>query len=288
MPSWNWTAIAVAEDGATVGVVTEGQSLTEGRTLSCWAFGAEAGVFRSPHSGPTDVAALAVTSGLHAVGVAFDAANPANPQYAVLMRATETLRLDDIADGRFVFADAIDRFFKLGNNLNQRDTIAVRKTVSGLLKLLFPHGAFEKDDVRQCLEYALETRRRVKEQLKKIGGMEFYDVHFSYIDQDTHEERFISVPEQGGGHLIPDGPMKPGVLHTIGVGSGGHLGLYRLETQTTAGNGKFAVSGISSSSAAREALKIGFDYFKANVSRISGSSKAGDHDYHVHEGVLPV
>jgi hypothetical protein len=109
MPSWNWTAIAVAEDGATVGVVTEGQSLTEGRTLSCWAFGAEAGVFRSPHSGPTDVAALAVTSGLHAVGVAFDAANPANPQYAVLMRATETLRLDDIADGRFVFAAAIDR-----------------------------------------------------------------------------------------------------------------------------------------------------------------------------------
>jgi len=180
------------------------------------------------------------------------------------------------------FADAIDRFYKLGNNLNQRDTIAVRKTVSGLLKLLFPHGAFEKEDVRHCLEYALETRRRVKEQLKKIGGMEFYDVHFSYIDQETHDERFISVPEQGGGHLIPDGPMKPGVLHTIGVGSGGHLGLYRLETQTTAGNGKFAVSGISSSSAAREALKIGFDYFKANLSRISGSSKAGDHDYHVH------
>ena len=180
------------------------------------------------------------------------------------------------------FADAIDRYFKLGNNLNQRDTIAVRKTVSGLLKLVFPHGTYQKDDVRLCLEYALEARRRVKEQLKKIGGMEFYDVHFSYIDQETHEERFISVPEQGGGHLIPDGPMKPGVLHTIGTGSGGHLGLYRIETQTTAGNGKFAVSGISSSSAAREALKIGFDYFKANISRISGSAKAGEHDYHVH------
>jgi ATP-dependent Lon protease len=180
------------------------------------------------------------------------------------------------------FSDAIDRFFKLGNNLNQRDTIAVRKTVSGLLKLLFPHGGFDKEDVRQCLEYALETRRRVKEQLKKIGGMEFYDVHFSYIDQDTHDERFIAVPEQGGGHLIPEGQMKPGVLHTIGTGSGGHLGLYRLETQTTAGSGKFAVSGIGSSSAAREALKIGFDYFKANLSRISGASKATEHDYHVH------
>lgn len=180
------------------------------------------------------------------------------------------------------FADAIDSFFKLGNNLNQRDTIAVRKTVSGLLKLLFPHGRFEKEDVRRCLEYALEARRRVKEQLKKIGGMEFYDVHFSYIDQDSREERFIAVPEQGGGHLIPEGPLKPGLLHTIGVGSGGHLGLYRLETQTTAGTGKFAVSGISSSGAAREALKVGFDYFRANLPRISGSSKAGEHDYHVH------
>jgi len=180
------------------------------------------------------------------------------------------------------FADAIDRFFKLGNNLNQRDTIAVRKTVSGLLKLLYPNGEFDKEDVRQCLEYALETRRRVKEQLKKIGGMEFYDVHFSYIDQETNEERFISVPEQGGGKLIPDGPMNPGVLHTIGTGTGGHLGLYRLETQITAGNGKFAVSGIGSSTAAREALKVGFDYFKANLSRVSGASKAGEHDYHVH------
>lgn len=180
------------------------------------------------------------------------------------------------------FADAIDRFFKLGNNLNQRDTIAVRKTVSGLLKLLYPNGEFDKEDVRQCLEYALETRRRVKEQLKKIGGMEFYDVHFSYIDQEANEERFISVPEQGGGKLIPDGPMNPGVLHTIGSGTGGHLGLYRMETQITAGNGKFAVSGIGSSTAAREALKVGFDYFKANLSRVSGASKAGDHDYHVH------
>lgn len=180
------------------------------------------------------------------------------------------------------YADAIDRFFKLGNNLNQRDTIAVRKTVSGLLKLLHPNGEFGKEDVRECLEYALETRRRVKEQLKKIGGMEFYDVHFSYIDQETNDERFISVPEQGGGKLIPDGPMNPGVLHTIGTGAGGHLGLYRLETQITAGNGKFTVSGLGSNTSAKEALRVGFDYFKANISRVSGASKAGDHNYHMH------
>jgi ATP-dependent Lon protease len=180
------------------------------------------------------------------------------------------------------FADAIDQFFKLGNNLNQRDTIAVRRTTSGLLKLLYPSGEYDKVAVRRCLEYALETRRRVKEQLKKIGGMEFYDVHFSYIDNETLEEHFVSVPEQGGGGLIPAGTLKPGVLHTVATGSSGHLGLYRLETQTTAGNGKLTTSGLGSNSAAKEALRVAFDYFKANISRVSGLSKAGDHDYHVH------
>jgi ATP-dependent Lon protease len=180
------------------------------------------------------------------------------------------------------FSDAIDRYFKLGNNLNQRDTIAVRRTVSGLLKLLYPHGAYDKEAVRRCLEYALEARRRVKEQLKKIGGMEFFDVHFSYIDQETRDERFVSVPEHGGDKLIPDGPLNPGVLHTVATGGSGHLGLYRLETQTTAGNGRFNCSGLGSNSGAKESVKVAFDYFKANLCRVSGLAKAGDHDYHLH------
>jgi len=180
------------------------------------------------------------------------------------------------------FADALDKYFSLGNNLNQRDVIAVRKTVSGLLKLLYPHGEFGKEEVARCLEYALELRRRVKEQLKKIGGMEFYDVHFSYIDRDSLEERFVSVPEQGGSSLIPEGELKPGILHTVALGSGGLLGLYRIELQVVRGNGKFSISGVGSSSRARESLKIAFDYFKAHVSGISTSAKAGDHDYHLH------
>lgn len=180
------------------------------------------------------------------------------------------------------FSDAIDKYFKLGNNLNQRDTIAIRRTVSDLLKLLFPNGEFDKEGVRQCLQYALEVRRRVKEQLKKIGGMEFYDVHFSYIDAATLEEKFINVPEQGGGSLIPEGPMKPGTLHTVATGSGGMLGLYRLELQVIPGNGKLSLSGIGSAQNVKEPLKVAFDYFKANVSRVSASAKAGDHDYHLH------
>jgi ATP-dependent Lon protease len=180
------------------------------------------------------------------------------------------------------FGDAINKYFKLGRDLNQRDTIAVRHTVSGLLKLLYPHEEYDKEAVSRCLEYALEARRRVKEQLKKIGGMEFYDVHFSYLDQETMEEKFISVLEQGGGALIPDGPLNPGVLHTVAHGSGGHLGLYRLETQMTAGNGALQTSGLGSNTAAREAIKVGFDYFKANASHISASAKPSDHNFHLH------
>lgn len=180
------------------------------------------------------------------------------------------------------FADAIEKYFKLGNNLNQRDVIAVRKTVSGLMKLLYPHGQFNKEDVRQCLEYALQVRRRVKEQLKKIGGMEFYDVHFSYIDNDNLEEHFVSVKEQGGGGLIPEGPAKPGFLYTIGLSNKGMPGLYRLELQVTKGSGKLATSGLWNSSSAKEQVKIAFDYFKANASRISGGSKVLEHDFHLH------
>lgn len=180
------------------------------------------------------------------------------------------------------FADAINKYFKLGRDLNQRDTIAVKHTVSGLLKLLYPNEEYDKEAVRRCLEYALEARRRVKEQLKKIGGMEFFDVHFSYIDVETMEEKFINVPEQGGGSLIPDGPLNPGVMHTVATGSAGHLGLYRLETQVTAGNGTLRTSGLGSNSAAKESIKVGFDYFKANANRVSASIKPGEHDYHLH------
>ena len=180
------------------------------------------------------------------------------------------------------FGDAISRYFSLGRDLNQRDTIAVKHTVSGLLKLLYPHEEYGKEDVRECLEYALQSRRRMKEQLKRIGGMEFYDVHFSYIDLETNEERFVMVLEQGGGSLIPDQPLSPGSLHTVARGSGGHLGLYRLETQVTGGNGQLKLSGLGSNTAAKESVKVGFDFFRANSTHIQASAKSGDHDYHLH------
>lgn len=179
------------------------------------------------------------------------------------------------------FSDAISKYFSLGRDLNQRDTIAVKRSVSGLLKLLYPNETYTKEAVGRCLDYALECRRRVKEQLKKIGGMEFYDVHFSYTDLETGDEKFISVKEQGGGSLIPDGHLNPGVLHTVTTGTS-LLGLYRLETQVTSGNGGLKISGLGSSATAKEGMKVGFDFFKANASRVSSSLKPSEHDFHLH------
>jgi ATP-dependent Lon protease len=180
------------------------------------------------------------------------------------------------------FGDAIEKYFRLGGDLNQRDVIAVRKSVSGLLKLLYPHGEFGRDDVAEALEYALEGRRRVKEQLKKIGGMEFYDVHFSYLDNDSFEEHFISVPEQGSGKLIPEGQGKPGHVYTVARGDTGMLGVYKLETEVVGGNGKFEVTGVGYDREAKENLKTAQNYFKANRKLISGSINIDDSNFLMH------
>lgn len=180
------------------------------------------------------------------------------------------------------FGDAIQKHFKLGKDLNQRDVIAVRKTVSGLMKLIYPHGEFTKDDVRECLIFALEVRRRVKEQLKKIGGIEFYDVHFSFIDIETMEETFVAVPEQGGNKLIPEGNLNPGHLHVVAPSLAGKQSLYRLELQVISGSGKLNLSGFGGTTHVKEGLKIAFDFFKANATSVSSSLKVNQSDYHVH------
>lgn len=180
------------------------------------------------------------------------------------------------------FADALDRYFRLGNNLNQRDVIAVRKTVSGMVKLLYPNGEYTRDDIEEILKYALEGRRRVKEQLKKIGGMEFYDVHFSYIDKESLNEEYVSVPEQGGGKLIPEGLGKPGHVYTVGHGDSGMIGVYKLENQVVSGTGKFEKSGVGTHRGAKESLDTAFRYFTSNSKSISGSISTKTKDYLMH------
>ena len=180
------------------------------------------------------------------------------------------------------YADAYDEYFKLGRDLNQRDVIAVKKTVSGFIKLLYPHGKYTRDNVEKILRFALEARRRVKEQLKKIGGMEFYDVNFSYKDNETFKEEYVSVPEQGSGKLIPDGIGKPGHLYTISHCKTGMLGVYKIEMQMTAGAGKFERTGIGSDIRAKEAVDSAYSYLKANAKNISHSISLTTRDYLLH------
>lgn len=175
--------------------------------------------------------------------------------------------------------DALDKYFRLGKNLNQRDIIAVRKMVDGYLKLMYPDGEFGKEEVEEVLKLALEMRRRVKEQLKKLGGMEFYDVNFSYIDNETFEEKYVSVPEQGGDTLIPEGMGAPGQLYTISRGKSGMIGAFRLESQMLPGSGKFDKTGLGSDGKAKEAANTAFNFLKANARHISGNISTTAKDY---------
>jgi len=177
------------------------------------------------------------------------------------------------------FADVIYKYFKIGNNLNQRDVIAVKKTFSGLSKLIYPDGKFGKDEAAEILEYALEGRRRVKEQLKKIGGMEFYDVHFSYIDNETLEENFVSLSERGNLKLIPEENNRAGTLYSVMRGSSDMIGVYKIETQVVNGSSKFSVSGLGTNTKAKENVHIAFNFFRANAKSISSQISTKDKDY---------
>lgn len=177
------------------------------------------------------------------------------------------------------YGDAIEKYFRLGKNLNQRDTIAVRKMVGGLIKIVYPDGEFTKEQLEEIIQISLEMRRRVKEQLKKLGGMEFYDVNFSYIDNETFEEHYVSVPEQGGGKLIPEGMMNPGQVYTVSHGKSGMIGVFRLESQMLPGNGKFDRTGLGSDRECKEATNTAYSFLKANAGRISGAIGVGTKDF---------
>lgn len=177
------------------------------------------------------------------------------------------------------FTDAYQEYFRLGRDLNQRDTIAVNRMVSGLVKLVYPDGNFDKEDIREILTFALESRRRVKEQLKKIGGMEFYDVNFSYIDLEENRDCPVGVEEQASSTLIPEGDLKPGHLYSVGSSENGKLGVYKFETEMMKGSGKFTPNGIGSKKDVNEAVKIAYQYFKSNAGSISGQISYKDKDF---------
>lgn len=176
-------------------------------------------------------------------------------------------------------ADCYHNYFKLGKCLNQRDTMAANKTISALCKLLYPNGDYTKDDIEEIIKYALEGRRRVKEQLKKLGGMEFYDTQFSYIDLETMDEKFVPVLEQGGGKLIPEGQGKPGTVYTT-ANSESMVGIFEIECSLNEkGSGKFDTTGLGTNKDLKESIKTAQSYFNANAKHISQTISLDNKDY---------
>ena len=177
------------------------------------------------------------------------------------------------------YSDELNRHIAFGDHLNQRDEKAVRKTVSGLLKLLHPHGEYDKEHMREYIKFAMEGRRRVKEQLKRIGGMEYRAVNFSYIDQETREETYITVPEEAEETLIPQGTQRSGTVYTIGEDSGRNS-VFRIETQALPGTGKSHISGTPGSGM-KEDFETAYDFLKANMHEFSPDQSLDDYNINV-------
>jgi ATP-dependent Lon protease len=178
------------------------------------------------------------------------------------------------------FTEIIDRHFSLGAHLNARDRKAVRKTVSGLMKILYPNGEVTRDELVELLELALEGRRRVKEQLKKMGSFEYYHTSFSYTLQETGEEKFVGVPEQGGRDLISTDPLSPGTVYTAGVTSDGTVGLYRLEVSVSSGTGKLKLAG-GVSGTTKDSVQRAFSFLQAKKSDLGIAGDLDTSDLHV-------
>lgn len=178
------------------------------------------------------------------------------------------------------YTDALEEYFSLGSHLKQRDTKPVKKTVSAFIKLLHPDGNYTKEDLREYVTFAIEMRRRVKEQLKRIGGMEFWDTNFSFIDKDNQEETFVGLPEQKGTQLIENTPLKPGICYTC-TGDGENFSVVRLEVVTTEGSGKLNISGTSNRNV-KENIKNTYQYIKANENQILNEQHSlSNFDIHV-------
>lgn len=181
---------------------------------------------------------------------------------------------------RHNYTEVIDRHFNLGSHLNARDVKAVRKTVSGLVKLLYPHGEMLREEVADLLDLALEGRRRVKEQLKKMGSFEYHQTSFSYSDKETLEERFVGVPEQGGRDMIATDPLAPGSVYTASVDDQGKVGLYRLEVGCSPGTGKLKIAG-GVQGAMKESIQRAFAYLKGQKVKMGIGQPMDTTDFHV-------
>lgn len=178
------------------------------------------------------------------------------------------------------FTETLDKYFTLGSHLSTRDQKAVRKTVSGLMKIIYPHGDVSKEELAELVEFALEGRRRVKEQLKKMGSFEYHKTSFSYGDRETGVEKFVGVPEQGGRDLVAADPLAPGSVYAGAVGADGTVGLFRLEITMTSGTGKLKVAG-GVRGAMKESISRAFSYLSSKKVEFGVGKEIDTYDFHV-------
>ena len=178
------------------------------------------------------------------------------------------------------FTESLDRHFTLGSHLNTRDQKAVRKTVSGLMKIVYPHGETSQEELAELVELAVEGRRRVKEQLKKMGSFEYHETSFSYTDKASAEEKFVGVPEQGGRDLVAADPLAPGSVYTGSVSSDGTVGLFRLEVTITSGTGKLKTAG-GVRGPMKESISRAFSYFLSKKTDFGLAREIDTADFHV-------
>jgi len=181
---------------------------------------------------------------------------------------------------RHNFTEIVDRHFSMGSHLVTRDRKAVKKTVSGLMKIIHPNGAASKEEIAELLDFAMEGRRRVKEQLKKMGSFEYYQTSFSYTDLESGEERFVGVPEQGGKNMISSDPLAPGSVYSASVGADGTVGMFRIEVSLATGSGKLKLAG-GVNGATKESINRAFSYMLTRKSELSIAREMDESDLHV-------
>lgn len=173
---------------------------------------------------------------------------------------------------KYDFTNSFSQYFELNNQFNTRDTIAVGRTFSGMAKLIYPDENMTKKETREILEYAIECRRRVKEQLRKMTPGEFSDVNLGYIDNDTGEEFVVSLPETANGTLIFGGIEAPGYVYGVGRSVTDVLGIYRLENKLIDGTGVFSFKNVEGLARAPKSVKdsitAAFNYFGENYKKI--------------------
>jgi ATP-dependent Lon protease len=166
-------------------------------------------------------------------------------------------------------ATALDQSFILGSAVDKRDDKAIRRTVSGLIKLVHPDGRYTSEDVEPLLKLALEGRRRVKEQLKRLGGLEFWNTSFTYGPRESgRSQQEVLLPERVEERFLSNATLPPGRLYCVGRDRRNRRTcVFRVEVERIKGTGKCQLASPNRGDVA-DALRIAYDQVKKHLTEL--------------------